>query len=252
MWAVAVFVLASSTILLTTGQQVSATIVPGHALGPVMLGMPTVEARAAAASFEYGTGCGIDLLAAGGRVIAAGSSWGGCLLLQPPNDVRPLPVSTDSFVQSVIFGMSGSPAALVNAFGTPRVIREGMDSVALVFTNGLAAYVGVMHKGGVVTYLAVQNPGSTTAPRIGYFAGTVRGLGRPFDSEAKSGAGGAETCRAEWTSVVSLLISPRPASSADDRPPVSTRSRNHRQHLNIAARQMGRVALSGRHHSDCR
>ena len=129
-------------------------IIPGHAFGPVMLGMPATKAYAAATRFERETGCGIDLLIAHGVVIAAGSKWGGCLHLPAYRGI-------------------GSPAiALVRVFGTPLIVRRGADEAALLFPNGLVAYVNGMPSrgGGVVAYLAVQVRGSAVVPRIGYLA----------------------------------------------------------------------------------
>lgn len=149
----AIFALAS---LLTVAPAWSEPqdIIPGHALGPVTLGMPAATAYAAAIRFERETGCGIDLLIAQGVVVAAGTRWGGCLHL-PTAEV-------------------GSPAiALVRAFGTPLVVRRSGDKAVLLFPNGLVAYVnGMESRGGVVvSYLAVQVRGSAIVPQIGYLAG---------------------------------------------------------------------------------
>ncbi len=65
------------------------TIVPGVQVGPVALGMLSKEAVHAAQAFDRATGCTIEILAAEGRVIAAGSRFGGCLALAVPRGIQP-------------------------------------------------------------------------------------------------------------------------------------------------------------------
>ncbi|HLW48452.1 MAG TPA: hypothetical protein VKW09_11870 [bacterium] len=109
--------------------------------------MPATEGGEAAARFERETGCGIDLLVAHGVVIAAGSAWGGCLDLQLPRDT-----SAGPFFLPVIVGIGRPPLVLVSVFGPPLVVRQGADSTALIFPNGLVAHVGAVHaQGGVLT-----------------------------------------------------------------------------------------------------
>lgn len=142
-----------------SGESSEAAIVPGRSIGPVTLGMPIYKARETAALFEYQTGCNIDLLAARGVVIAAGSPWGGCLTLQVPRQTTP-PVD----------GIGDPPALLAEVFGRPQTMHLGGDRVALVFADGLVAHVGVLHvHGGFVTYLAVQPRGWRSVPGIGHF-----------------------------------------------------------------------------------
>jgi hypothetical protein len=166
-------VLAAVIVSPALGQPASTVIVPGHALGPVSVGMPATEAREAAAMFERKTGCGIDLLVEHGVVVAAGSPWAGCLHLQLPSDT-PLMVVSDGLsflpVVPVVVGISGPPVALVNAFGAALVVSQGADNAALIFPNGLVAHVSGMHAhGGIVSYLAVQATGSMSVPQIGHF-----------------------------------------------------------------------------------
>lgn len=147
-----------------------ATIIPGRALGPVALGMSAAKARASAARFERATGCGIDVLVRGGVVVAAGSARAGCLDLQLPGDNQSF-LPREAVGGQAVVELSGSPDALVNAFGTPLVVRQGADELALIFANGLVARVeGVHANGGFVRYLAVQAAASTSVPPIGYLA----------------------------------------------------------------------------------
>lgn len=147
-----------------------ATIVPGHAFGPVTLGMSTTQADEAAARFARMTGRSIDVLFRKGVVVAAGST------LALPIDVR-LPDDSNSFLPRDAIGgqsaleVSGSPDQLVNAFRTPKVIREGRANLALIFAAGLVANVQQSRtRGVVVTYLAVQAPGTTALTAIGLLA----------------------------------------------------------------------------------
>lgn len=141
------------------GELAETAIAPGHSFGPVMLGMPIDEAQARAARFERQTGCNIDLLAAEGVVIAAGSPWGGCLELQLPREF------------SAHVGIGGHPATLMQVFGIPLILRHSLDRAALIFADGLVAHVGTMRvRGGMVTYLAIRSPVSSSLPPIGHFA----------------------------------------------------------------------------------
>ncbi len=171
---IAALALATIAVSQAQGQPIGTAIVPGHALGPVALGMPAGEARRIAAQFTRATGCDIDLLVARGVVIAAGSRWGGCLDLQLPPDTLS-EASVDPAIDAVpwlIVGIGGPPAALVDAFGTPLAMRRHADSAIVIFTNGLVAHVGAVHlNGGMVTYLAVQPAGMASVPQIGYFIG---------------------------------------------------------------------------------
>jgi hypothetical protein len=147
------------------------SIVPGSRIGPVALGMAESEARAAAARFERETdGCTIDIAVAAGRVIAAGTRYGGCLSLELPAETQPLVVQAGTFLLPLPAGIGGPAIALINAFGRPLAVRLGGDEVAFVWPQGLAAHVGAASDhGGVVTYLAVVAPDSTAVPRIGHF-----------------------------------------------------------------------------------
>lgn len=160
----AVLVLAATVVCPALGQPAETAIVPGHSVGPITLGMPVREARAAAARFEHATGCDIDLLVAGGVVVAAGSSWGGCLDLQVPPDARPMVMFRLSFLPAPI-GVGGPPDVLVDAFGAPSMVRQDVNGLVLIFSNGLAARVGA-----VVSYVAVQAAGLRSVPRFGDFA----------------------------------------------------------------------------------
>lgn len=177
----------------TLGQSGASAVVPGHSFGPVMLGMPANAARAVAARFERTTGCAIDLLVAGAGVIAAGSSWGGCLSLQLPSGTTQAQVSAGPFfVQTTPFaiGTGGPPAILINAFGLPFVERHDRNTAVLLFVNGLVAHVGATHmRGGVVDYLAVQASGTRTIPRIGYLADVDNVHVTPLYSDGGSGTG---------------------------------------------------------------
>ena len=177
------------------GQSGENAIIPGHSVGPVTLGMPARAARAAAIRFERTTGCGIDLLVAHDVVLAAGSSWGGCLNLQLPSDTETALVRLSAgpfFVLNTPFavGTGGPPALLINAFGVPSLVRRGADTAVLVFANGLVAHAGATHmRGGVVDYLAVQARGAKSIPRIGYLTdvGTTHVI--PLYSDGGSGDG---------------------------------------------------------------
>jgi len=168
--AIVSLALTATQVSPALSQQAGMTIVPGHALGPVTLGMPATEAREAAEQFERKTGCYIDLLVAREVVIAAGSRWGGCLDLLLPRNTQPMAIFAGPFSLPLAVGIGGPAVALVNAFGTPLVVRQAADEAALIFPNGLVAHVGGVHaQGGVVTYLAVQAPGSRSVPQIGHF-----------------------------------------------------------------------------------
>jgi hypothetical protein len=141
-----------------SGEPTESAIVLGRSIGPVALGMPIQKAREAASTFEKQTRCNIDLLAAHDVVIAAGTSWGGCLELQLPRE----------FTAHV--GIGGHPLALIRAFGTPLIQRHSPDRAALIFADGLVAHVGIMRvRGGMVSYLAIQPPGWSSVPPIGHF-----------------------------------------------------------------------------------
>jgi len=163
--------IAILSALPASAQPDTSLVVPGVRVGPVALGMDADAARAAAARFERETGCTIDIAIAADRVIAAGTRFGGCLSLELPADARPAVVQAGTFLLPLAAGIGGPAAALVNAFGQPRVTPLGGDQAALVWPQGLAAHVGgVSHMGGIVTYLAVVALGTREAPRIGHFA----------------------------------------------------------------------------------
>jgi hypothetical protein len=69
-------------------------------------------------------------------------------------------------------------------------VREGADAAAFPFADGRAAHVAVAHtQDAVVTYLAVEAPGSTTLPQIGHFAHKANGHAKPLYSDGGGGDG---------------------------------------------------------------
>lgn len=144
-------------------------IIPGVQVGPVKLGMAAYDAAGVALAFERATGCQIDLLIVAGRVVAAGTRFGGCLHLSlsrvPPSVASTLelpPLHWDPV-------MDGPASDFVAAFGAPIEVGLNMNRLALIWSQGLVAHVGGIRNGdGNVTYLAVVMPGTTAVPAIGY------------------------------------------------------------------------------------
>ena len=168
-FAVAVVV----AVVMTTSQTSAATIpqiIAGVQVGPVRLRMRADDGARAALAFEQATGCHIDLLIAKGQVSAAGTDFGGCLEVFVPQNIRRV-VSRVGFFQQPEGPFVGGPAsAFVAAFGAHLELRLGARQTALVWPQGMVAYVVANNGGkGTVTYLAVVVPGSKQVPAIGYF-----------------------------------------------------------------------------------
>lgn len=144
-------------------------IIPGVQVGPVKIGMSAYDAAGVALAFEHATGCQIDLLIVAGRVVAAGTRFGGCLRLSLPDAARN--VATTVGLASVRWDpvMDGPASDFVAAFGRPREVGLNANRLALIWPQGLVAHVSGIHEGdGNVTYLAVVAPATTEVPLIGY------------------------------------------------------------------------------------
>ena len=148
-------------------------VVAGVQMGPVRLGMEADDGARAALAFGQSTGCHIDLLIVAGKVAATGTSFGGCLDVFVPRDMRRIAGRVGFDPPPASPYVDGPASSFIAAFGAHSEVRLGPHRVALMWPAGLIAHVAEASTeagGGMVTYLAVVAPGSKVVPPIGYFS----------------------------------------------------------------------------------
>lgn len=147
-----------------SGEPAPQQIIPGVGIGPARLGM--VESQARRVLVMAGLDqpwCSVDILARGGRVIALGTSFGGCLELTLQSSTVRLKVIKGVALPEVP-GIGGSSHPLIRAFGTPTRFTLVAPVNVLLWRNGLVARTAVVKDDESITYLAVVSPGATAPP----------------------------------------------------------------------------------------
>lgn len=130
-----------------SGESAPQQIVPGVGIGPARLGMRESEAhRVLARAGLEKSWCSVDILARGGRVLALGTRFGGCLVLPG------------------LAGIFQNPARLVRAFGPATRFTLVAPVNVLLWPNGLVARTAIAEDGEFITYLAVIAPRTTVPP----------------------------------------------------------------------------------------
>lgn len=139
-------------------------IIPGVGIGPARLGMPVNEARRVLAMAGLDQPwCAVDILARGGRVVALGTSFGGCLELTLPSTTVRLKVINGLALPEVP-GIGGSSHPLIRAFGPPTRFTLAAPVNVLLWRNGLVARTAIVKDDESITYLAVVPPQTTIPP----------------------------------------------------------------------------------------
>jgi len=139
-------------------------------MGPVWLGMDYRAALAAKKPFESKHGCPIDIQFADGKVVAAGTSWGGCLTLQVPAGAPTVTVETPFGPQAILPQLDASIVPFTVTFGKPGIATKlPYDGIAVIWDKGLAVYATATKETPAVTYIAVVRPAYFSVPALGYF-----------------------------------------------------------------------------------